>query len=99
MPRTATHIWINGGLRPASEGVVPFINAGLHYGYSVFEGIRCYASDHGPAVFRLEEHVEDRSTPRTLSGSATFLFPKMTSRRRSTRPSRPTAFRRATSVH
>ena len=58
MPRTATHIWINGGLRPASEGVVPFINAGLHYGYSVFEGIRCYASDHGPAVFRLAEHVE-----------------------------------------
>ena len=58
MSRTATHIWIHGGLKPASEGVVPFINAGLHYGYSVFEGIRCYSTDRGPAVFRLEEHVE-----------------------------------------
>ena len=58
MSRTPTHIWINGGLKPASEGVVPFINAGLHYGYSVFEGIRCYATDRGPAVFRLEEHVK-----------------------------------------
>jgi len=58
MPRTPTHIWINGGLKPVSEGMVPFLNAGLHYGYSVFEGIRCYATDRGPAVFRLEEHVD-----------------------------------------
>ena len=52
------YIWIDGELRPAAEGVVPFINAGLHYGYSVFEGIRSYATDRGPAIFRLEEHVE-----------------------------------------
>jgi len=52
------YIWIDGALRPAAEGVVPFINAGLHYGYSVFEGMRCYATDRGPAIFRLEEHVE-----------------------------------------
>ena len=58
MPRTPTHIWINGGLKPVSEGMVPFLNAGLHFGYSVFEGIRCYATDRGPAVFRLEEHVD-----------------------------------------
>ena len=49
---------MDGELRPAAEGVVPFVNAGLHYGYSVFEGIRCYATEHGPAVFRLDEHVE-----------------------------------------
>jgi branched-chain amino acid aminotransferase len=49
---------MEGELRPAAEGVVPFVNAGLHYGYSVFEGIRCYATERGPAVFRLEEHVE-----------------------------------------
>ncbi len=30
----------------------------MQYGFSVFEGIRCYATDHGPAVFRLDEHVE-----------------------------------------
>ncbi len=58
MSGTPQYIWIDGELRPSSEGVVPFVNAGLHYGYSVFEGIRCYATDRGPAVFRLEEHVD-----------------------------------------
>ena len=55
---TAKFIWMDGQLRPSSEGMVPFLSAGVQYGYSVFEGIRCYATDHGPAVFRLEEHVE-----------------------------------------
>jgi branched-chain amino acid aminotransferase len=58
MSGTPQYIWIDGELRLSAEGVVPFVNAGLHYGYSVFEGIRCYSTDHGPAVFRLEEHVE-----------------------------------------
>jgi branched-chain amino acid aminotransferase len=58
MSGTPQYIWIEGELRPAAEGVVPFVNAGLHYGYSVFEGIRCYSTDHGPAVFRLAEHVD-----------------------------------------
>ena len=58
MPGTPQYIWMEGELRPAVEGVVPFVNAGLHYGFSVFEGIRCYATEYGPAVFRLEEHVE-----------------------------------------
>ena len=58
MSGTAQYIWMDGELRPAAEGVVPFVNAGLHYGYSVFEGIRCYATQRGPAVFRLDEHVE-----------------------------------------
>ena len=44
MPGTPQYIWMEGELRPASEGVVPFVNAGLHYGFSVFEGIRCYAT-------------------------------------------------------
>jgi branched-chain amino acid aminotransferase len=58
MPGTARYIWMEGELRPAAEGVVPFVNAGLHYGFSVFEGIRCYDTQRGPAVFRLDEHVE-----------------------------------------
>jgi branched-chain amino acid aminotransferase len=45
-------------LKPASEGVVPFLSAGMQFGFSVFEGIRCYATDQGTAVFRLHEHVE-----------------------------------------
>ena len=53
----ARYIWMDNALKPASEGVVPFLSAGMQYGFSVFEGIRCYATDKGPAVFRLDEHV------------------------------------------
>jgi branched-chain amino acid aminotransferase len=54
----ARYIWIHDSLRPASEGVVPFVSAAVQYGFSVFEGIRCYSTDRGPAVFRMDEHVE-----------------------------------------
>ncbi len=54
----ARYIWIDDSLKPASEGSVPFLSAGVQYGFSVFEGIRCYATDRGPAVFRLDEHVQ-----------------------------------------
>jgi len=54
----AKYIWMHGELRPAAEGMVPFLSAGMQYGFSVFEGIRCYATANGPAVFRLDEHVE-----------------------------------------
>jgi branched-chain amino acid aminotransferase len=54
----ARYLWIDDSLRPASEGVVPFLSAGMQFGFSVFEGIRCYATDQGPAVFRMNEHVE-----------------------------------------
>jgi branched-chain amino acid aminotransferase len=53
-----THIWIDDRLRDSKDGNIPFINAGLHYGISVFEGIRSYATDRGAAIFRLEEHVD-----------------------------------------
>jgi branched-chain amino acid aminotransferase len=54
----ARYIWIDDSLRPASEGVVPFLSAGMQFGFSVFEGIRCYSTGKGPAVFRMNEHVE-----------------------------------------
>lgn len=54
----ARYIWIDDSLKPASEGVVPFLSAGMQFGFSVFEGIRCYAADQGPAVFRMNEHVD-----------------------------------------
>jgi branched-chain amino acid aminotransferase len=55
---TDRYIWIDDSLKPSSEGVVPFLSAGVQYGFSVFEGIRCYATDQGPAVFRLDEHAQ-----------------------------------------
>src|SRR6202453_2804501 len=54
----ARYIWIQDCLRPAGEGVVPFVSAAVQYGFAVFEGIRCYLTDKGPAVFRMDEHVE-----------------------------------------
>ena len=54
----ARFVWIDNSLRPAKEAVVPFLSAGMQYGFSVFEGIRCYETDQGPAVFRMQEHVD-----------------------------------------
>jgi branched-chain amino acid aminotransferase len=58
MARPAKYVWLDEGLKDAEQSGVPIVNAGLHYGFSVFEGIRCYATANGPAVFRLEEHVD-----------------------------------------
>ncbi|HXA65613.1 MAG TPA: branched-chain amino acid transaminase [Bryobacteraceae bacterium] len=58
MANQAKYVWLDQGLKDAAQSGVPIVNAGLHYGFSVFEGIRCYATSSGPAVFRLEEHVD-----------------------------------------
>lgn len=54
----AGKIWLDGALVPQEEAKVSVLAHALHYGTSVFEGIRAYATDEGPAIFRLEEHVE-----------------------------------------
>jgi len=51
-------VWLNGKLVPQQDATVPFLTPGLHYGIGVFEGIRCYATSKGPAVFRLRDHIE-----------------------------------------
>ncbi len=52
------YIWMDGTLVEYEKATVPFLNTALHYGLGVFEGIRCYATDRGPAVFRLKEHMQ-----------------------------------------
>lgn len=49
-------IWFDGQIVPAAEAKVSVMTHALHYGTSVFEGVRAYATDKGPAVFRLREH-------------------------------------------
>ncbi len=51
-------IWFNGELVPWGEAKVHVLTHALHYGSGVFEGIRCYSTPSGPAVFRLEEHLK-----------------------------------------
>lgn len=50
-------IWHNGWLKPWAEATVHVSTHALHYGSSVFEGERVYATAHGPAFFRLADHT------------------------------------------
>jgi branched-chain amino acid aminotransferase len=50
-------IWFNGELVPWGEAKVHVLTHALHYGSGVFEGIRCYKTARGPAVFRLTDHL------------------------------------------
>jgi branched-chain amino acid aminotransferase len=51
-------IWMNGEFVPWDEAKVHVLTHGLHYGTGVFEGIRCYDSEAGPAVFRHQDHLD-----------------------------------------
>ena len=50
-------IWMNGELVDWGDARIHVGSHGLHYGTGVFEGIRCYETPKGPAIFRLEEHL------------------------------------------
>jgi branched-chain amino acid aminotransferase len=51
-------MWLNGKLVPPSEARLDFLTPALHYGIAAFEGIRCYWTARGPAIFRLQDHLE-----------------------------------------
>ena len=51
-------IWRNGNLIPWEQANIHVMSHVIHYGSSVFEGIRCYAQPSGAAVFRLPEHMQ-----------------------------------------
>ncbi|MFP5450964.1 MAG: branched-chain amino acid transaminase [Thermoleophilia bacterium] len=53
----AQKIWMNGELVDWADAKVHVLSHGLHYGSSVFEGIRAYDAEGGTAVFRLEDHL------------------------------------------
>lgn len=57
MPPLAEHIWINGTLTPWADARIHVMSHALHYGTSVFEGIRVYDTPAGPCGFRLTDHV------------------------------------------
>lgn len=51
-------VWFNGKFINRNNLKVDILTHTLHYGTGVFEGIRCYKTKNGPAVFRLKEHVQ-----------------------------------------
>ena len=55
---TADFIWFNGKMVPWAEANVHVLTHAMHYGTSVFEGIRCYNTPDGPIVFRHKEHMD-----------------------------------------
>ena len=52
------YIWMNGELVEFEKANVHILTSTMHYGLGVFEGIRCYDTPKGPAVFRLKEHTQ-----------------------------------------
>ncbi|WP_331828571.1 branched-chain amino acid transaminase [Candidatus Blochmannia sp. SNP] len=55
---TANFIWFNGDIIPWQEAKIHVMSHSLHYGSSVFEGMRCYDSYKGPVIFRNREHIQ-----------------------------------------
>ena len=51
-------IWMSGKFVNWDDAKIHVLSHVVHYGSSVFEGGRAYASDRGPAVFRLQDHVD-----------------------------------------
>ena len=54
----AEQIWMDGEFVPWDDATIHVLTPTLHYGYGVFEGIRAYPTDRGPAVFHLLPHME-----------------------------------------
>lgn len=63
----ATTVWLDGTLLPEPTLALHALTHALHYGSSVFEGIRVYPTAQGAAIFRLREHVE-----RLFDGAAAY---------------------------
>ena len=50
-------IWYDGKMVPWRDATTHVLTHSLHYGLAVFEGLRAYKTPKGPAIFRLEEHI------------------------------------------
>ncbi|HIF9279178.1 TPA: branched-chain amino acid transaminase [Photobacterium damselae] len=70
MTNTADYIWFNGEMVAWADANVHVLTHAMHYGTSVFEGIRCYNTPQGPAVFRHREHME-----RLKNSAKIYRFP------------------------
>ncbi|HEY6232293.1 MAG TPA: branched-chain amino acid transaminase [Pyrinomonadaceae bacterium] len=57
-PRICDVVWHDGEFIAWNDARVHVMSHVLHYGSSIFEGIRCYATKQGPAIFRLKEHMQ-----------------------------------------
>jgi branched-chain amino acid aminotransferase len=56
--KSLSKIWMDGKHVDWDDAKIHVLTHGLHYGYAIFEGIRCFKTAKGPAIFRLPEHME-----------------------------------------
>ena len=68
--KTSKYIWMNGTMIPWEQATVHVMAHALHYGSSVFEGLRCYQTPDGPAIFRLDAHIK-----RLLDSAKLYRYP------------------------
>ncbi len=68
--KQADYIWFNGEMVPWQNANVHVMSHALHYGSSVFEGIRAYNTKNGPCIFRLDEHID-----RLFNSAKIYRFP------------------------
>lgn len=95
-------IWHNGKIKPWAEATTHVMSHALHYGSSVFEGIRCYQTHNGPAIFRLTDHnrrlyasakIYDMPVPYTLEQINAACREVITANNNTTDYLRPVAYR------
>ncbi len=70
MADNTKYIWFNGEMVPWEKATVHVTAHALHYGSAVFEGIRAYATNKGPQIFRLKEHID-----RLFNSARIYRFP------------------------
>ena len=73
MGMESAYVWMNGELVDFEHATVHFLTPALHYGAGVFEGIRSYDTERGPAIFRLAEHMD-----RLVQSARVFGFRSLT---------------------
>jgi branched-chain amino acid aminotransferase len=67
--KTVKKIWMDGKFVDWKKANVHVLTHGLHYGLAIFEGMRCYSTPHGPAVFRMRDHYQ-----RLVNGCKSYKF-------------------------
>ena len=74
MGMESKYVWMDGELVDFEKATVHVLTPALHYGAAVFEGIRAYNTDKGPAVFRLTEHADRLLDSARVFGMREFSF-------------------------
>jgi branched-chain amino acid aminotransferase len=67
--KSAKKVWMDGKFVDWKDANVPILTHALHYGTAIFEGMRCYETKNGPAVFRMHDHLQ-----RLKNGTKSYQF-------------------------